>query len=149
MSKFMKLYENNLSRYTNGGFSGGDLVKFKEGALKDDFFKNHPAEILERVKELIGSGLNLRVTNIKPKYPVAGSGINSDGAGVDFSIEIAQELMPGKVIKHITVPASLLERIDVYPSLPPIPKVLEYDNKIQLKPRLVGSKREDNEEVIL
>jgi hypothetical protein len=144
MGKFIKLFENALSRYTTGGFTGGDLVKFKANALKDEFFKTQP-DALEKVKALIGSDLNLRVTNIKPKYPTAMGASNNDYNGVDYYIEIAQELMPGKVVNHITVPACILDRVDTYPNLAPIPNSQKYDNKIQLKPKLVNS--EENEEV--
>ena len=39
MSKFIKLYESAIQRFTRGGFLIGDLVKIRESALSDEFFK--------------------------------------------------------------------------------------------------------------
>lgn len=145
MKKFVKLYESALTRFTRGGYLAGDLIKFIDNALKDKWFDTQPDEVKAKVKELLASDLNIRVANIKPKYPAGSMGAgNTDYTGSDFFLDVAQEIAPGKWVNFVTVPASLVTRVDTYPNLTPIPGSLKYDNKVQIKPTEV--KAEENEE---
>lgn len=145
MSKFIKLFESALGRFTRGGLLTGDLVKFKDKALSDEFFKTQPENYVAKVKDMMASDLNIKVANIKPRYASAMSAGNTDYTGTEFNVDVVQELMPGKWVNPITVPAHLLIPVETYPSLSPIPNSVKYDNKIQIQPK--EYKAEENETV--
>jgi hypothetical protein len=137
--RFKKLYEATLSRYTRGGFLTSDRVKFADNALKNDFFKNQPDSVKQAVQELINSGLNLRVRNVKSAMPAVMGAGNPDDFGYSFTIEIVPEIAPGRydVNKAVTVPANLLVHQNDGINLTPVPDRLKYDNKVQIKPEEV------------
>jgi hypothetical protein len=137
--RFKKLYEATLSRYTRGGFLTSDRVKFVDNALKTDFFKNQPESIKSAVQDLIDSGLNLRVRNVKSAMPAVMGAGNPDDYGYSFSIEVVPEIAPGRfdVNKAVTVPANLCVHQSDGINLPPIPDSLKYDNKVAIKPKEV------------
>ena len=144
--RFLNLYESWMGRYNHSGFLVGDIVKFKDDALKHEFLKTQASDITNVIKELIDCGCTLRVKNVINNYPsVMGAG-NSDDAGPDFSIEVCRELAPGLfdgsgVLAH----PDMLEIIDVYPNLTPVPDKLKRKEKINIKP--VEVKDEEGEEV--
>jgi len=137
--RFNKLYEATLPRYTRGGFLTSDRVRFIDNALKTEFFKNQPESVKTAVNDLINSGLNLRVRNVKSAMPAVMGAGNPDDYGYSFSIEIVPEIAPGTydVNKAVTVPANLLVHQNDGINLPPIPDKLKYDNKVQIKPEEV------------
>ena len=137
--RFNKLFEATLSRYTRGGFLTSDRVKFIDNALKNDFFKNQPESVKTAVEELINSGLNLRVRNVKSAMPAVMGAGNPDDYGYSFSVEIVPEIAPGTydVNKAVTVPATLVAHLNDGINLPPVPDKLKYDNKVQIKPKPV------------
>lgn len=137
--RFNKLFEATLSRYTRGGFLTSDRVKFIDNALKNDFFKNQPESVKTAVEELINSGLNLRVRNVKSAMPAVMGAGNPDDYGYSFSVEIVPEIAPGTydVNKAVTVPAILVAHLNDGVNLPPVPDKLKYDNKVQIKPKPV------------
>ena len=54
MSKnFVKLDESWMQRYTLGGFLAGDEVIFKEGALRDPWFKDKGFNTVDKIKSMI------------------------------------------------------------------------------------------------
>ena len=69
MAQFLKLYESAIQRFTRGGFLIGDLVKFKENYSSDNFFKKQAVNYIEKINEFVKSGLNIRVSAVKPVYP--------------------------------------------------------------------------------
>ena len=143
--KFTKIWESAINRYTLGGFLNGDLVKIKpnyksHAAIKD----NH--SIITGLKGLIDSGCNLRITNVKNKYPAVMAGDNTDFKGCNVEIDIAPEQSPGRYGPSHTVPSEILEIINTEPNLSPIPNKFKYDNKIKIKPEAAPVKSE-NEEV--
>jgi len=137
--KFLKIYESALTRYTRGGFLTSDLVKFTDNALRNDFFKNQPDSVKNAVKELIDCGLNLRVKNVKSYFPAVMGAGNPDYNGTSFNVEVVPEIAPGKFDyqRSVTVPAVLLNHVDTYPNLSPVPDKLKYDNKVQIEPKEV------------
>jgi hypothetical protein len=137
--RFNKLFEATLSRYTRGGFLASDRVKFVDNALKNDFFKNQPESVKTAVEELINSGLNLRIRNVKSAMPAVMGAGNPDNYGYSFSVEIVPEIAPGTydVNKAVTVPAILVAHLNDGINLPPVPDKLKYDNKVQIKPKPV------------
>lgn len=134
--RFTKLFEATLSRYTRGGFLTSDRVLFTKDALRHDFFKNAPEETKKAVEELINSGVNLRVRNVKSHMPAVMGAGNPDDFGYSFNIEVVPEIAPGlyDVNKSVTVPSQLLVRHADYPNLPPVPDKFKYDNKVNIKP---------------
>jgi hypothetical protein len=151
--RFNKLFEATLSRYTRGGFLTSDRVKFVDNALKNDFFKNQPESVKAAVEELINSGLNLRVRNVKSAMPAVMGAGNPDNYGYSFSVEIVPEIAPGTydVNKAVTVPAILVAHLNDGINLPPVSDKLKYDNKVQIDPEPVEDviKTEDKNEILL
>ena len=141
--RFTKIWESAINRYTSGGFLPGDLVTLKPDFKKHELIKDNESLIGE-LKALVDSGSNLRITNVKNKYPTAMGGDNTDYKGMEFYVDIAAEMSPGKFGPSYTVPADVLEVIDTTPNLTPIPNKFKYDNKIQIKPK---EHKDENEEV--
>jgi len=135
--KFTKLYEATLSRFMRGGFLTSDRVKFVDNVLKNDFFKDQPESVKAMVEELINSGVNLRVRNVKSHMPAVMGAGNPDDFGFSFSIEIVPEIAPGRydINKTVVVPANLLVHQGDDVNLPPIPDKFKYDNKVNIDPK--------------
>lgn len=126
--RFVELYESALQRYTDGGFLAGDLVVFKDGALRDPWFKSLGSNTQEKIKSMIDSGLNLRVSAVKNVIPnVMGAG-NTDYNNTQVNVDITSEIAPGRYMDFVTVPGSLLQPKHTYPNLPPVPEVLKKDD---------------------
>ncbi len=134
MSKFVKLYESAIQRYTRGGFLTGDLVRFKQGFQNDEFFKKQASNYLQKIDEFVKSGLNIRVSAIKAVYPSAYKPGNIQNEAESFLVDIVLEQAPGLYYQFITVPAHILEHIDTGINLAPVPDGLKYDNKCQAEP---------------
>lgn len=145
--KFVKLYESIFSRYNRGGFLTSDRVLFTKDALRNDFFKNQPDSVKTAVKELIDSGLNLRVKNVKSFFPSTMGANNTDYNGYMFSVEVCPELAPGRFDynKVVTVPSNLLVHQNDGINLPPVPDKYKYDDKVNIKPKEVDDYKGKNE----
>jgi len=82
------------------------------------------------------SDLNIRVINIINQYPaVMGSGNTDNINPFGRTIEIAQEIAPGRIYNRITVPDEILVRVDFYPNLPPVPKSFKREDTSHIKPK--------------
>jgi hypothetical protein len=134
MKKFLKLYESAMDRLNRGGYLVGDIVKFKDTAHKHDFFVNASDEIRQKIKEFIDSGDTLRVKNITNVYPaVLGAG-NTDDAG-SVNIEVCRETAPGRFEQAgILVHPDMLEVVDAYPNLTPVPDKHKRKERINIEP---------------
>ena len=150
--QFLKLYENAMSNfkhdsnYDRSGFLVGDVVKFVDGALKDDFFKKVQKEYKGKVESIINSGANLRVINIKSYFPAVMGAGNPDYNGYSFTIEVAPEDEGlGRVVQSdsVTVPQHLLTRVDYTPNLPTVPDKFKYQDKTHIKPKEVKDEAEE------
>ncbi|NBO99671.1 MAG: hypothetical protein EBU90_06030 [Proteobacteria bacterium] len=142
MNKFVKLYESAISRFTRGGFLTGDLVKFTDNALRDEFFGQQAPNYLAKVKSFIDSGLNMRVSAVKPVRPSTQPGnIQNEASG--FLIDITLELAPGLYKDFITLPAHVLQHIDTGTNLAPVPDSLKKTDNVNIKPKEVDIKSED------
>jgi len=144
MSKFIKLYESAIQRFTRGGFLIGDLVKIKESALSDEFFKKQGTNYIEKIKEFVNSGLNIRVSAVKPVYPNSYSPGNIQNEAESFLIDIVLERAPGLYYDFVTVPAGVLEHIDTGVNLAPVPDSLKRDNNEIIDPEPVSSATNSN-----
>lgn len=129
MNKFETLLESSIQRFTRGGLLVNDLVKFRSDYMKDEFFKNQASNYLEEVKKFVESGLNIRVSAIKPVYPNSFAPGNIQGEAESFLCDIVLEKAPGLYYSFITVPIRILEHIDTGVNLPPVPDQLKYKDK--------------------
>ena len=146
--KFLTLVENHIVRNSNGGLLVGDVVKFVDDYKSKDSFKELPDTIKDAIAELVKTDRNIRVINIKTKYPSLAPGDELNRAG-SFSVEITTELAPGFVDKQnkLTVCASLLKPENNYPNLPKIPNSFRRKEKINMKPVPVGTHEEAEENI--
>lgn len=134
MGKFTKLYESAIQRFTRGGFLIGDLVKIKENYASDDFFKKQASNYIEKIREFATSGLNIRVSAVKPVYPNAYAPGNIQSEAESFLCDIVLEKAPGLYYAFITIPAHLLEHIDTGINLAPVPDSLRRPNNEIIDP---------------
>lgn len=142
MNKFVKLYESAISRYTRGGFLTGDLVKFTETALKDEFFGQQAPNYVAKIKSFIDSGLNIRVSAVKPVRPSTQPG-NIQNEASSFLVDITLELAPGLYKDFVTVPAHVIQHLDTGVNLAPIPDSLKRKDDTNIKAKEVDIKSED------
>lgn len=147
MGKFVQLYESAIQRFTRGGLLVGDLVKFKDGFANDDFFKKQSANYIEKVKEFIKSGLNIRVSSIKAVRPSYQPG-NVYNEGSEFLADIVLERVPGLYYDFVTVPMSVLEHFDTGVNLAPIPDSLRYDDKSSTDTEEMGASKRGAESLL-
>jgi len=143
--KFLKLYEGTINRYNNGGLLVGDIVKLKPGAINHPSFEGKEEERF-LLKTLIDSDLNIRVVNIINKYPAVMGANNTDNINpFGRTVEIAQEIMPGRLYNKISVPDEILVRVDYYPNLPPIPQSMKREDKTHIKPKEIKATHANTE----
>jgi len=141
MNKFVKLYESAIQRFTRGGFLTGDLVKFVDGAFKDEFFNGQGKNYVERAKYFNDSGLNMRVSAIKAVRPTIHSG-DVQNEAEKFLIDVTLEIAPGLYKDFLTIPAHLLAHCDTYPNLAPVPDSLKRKGDVNIDPKTVDVKDE-------
>lgn len=147
MGKFTNLYESTIQRFTRGGLLVGDLVKFKSDIFGDDFFKNQSVNYIEKIKNFINSGLNIRISSIKPVRPSYQAG-NIYNESSEFLVDIVLEKAPGLYYEFITVPMKVLEHIDTGVNLAPIPDSLRYDDKSSTDIKEIGSAKKGAETLL-
>jgi len=145
MNKFAKLYESAIQRFTRGGFLTGDLVKFVDNPFGDEFFKDQAPNFVAKAKSFLDSGLNMRVSAVKPVRPSTQPGNIQDEAD-KFLIDITLELAPGCYKDFITLPAHLIQPFETYPNLAPVPDSLKRKGDLNIDPKQVEIK--DQEELV-
>jgi len=136
-----------MQRYTLGGFLAGDLVIFKENALRDAWFKDKGINTVEKIKEMMNSGLNLRVSAVKTILPAVGGAGNNDYNNGEVVLDITSEIAPGRYKDFITIPAHLVHPKSSYPNLPDVPEVFKKDDpsrRTNIKPKKL---KDENQEV--
>ena len=143
MKKFLTLLEGVFQRYQGGSFLSGDVVKFREGALTDEWCKAQPSNVMEKLKRFVESDLNLRVSSVQALRPAVQGSVQQDNQQCDFYCDIVQETAPNRWHEFITVPAYLLEINNPDgPNLPPVPDSQRYDDKTHIKPEVVETSAE-------
>lgn len=143
---FVKLYESWMQRYTLGGFLAGDVVVFKENALKDPWFKDKGVNTIDKVKNMIDSGLNLRVSAVKPYRPAVGGAGNTDYNNGETVLDVTSEIAPGRYHDFVTIPSHLVVPKSSYPNLPEVPEVFKKDDpskRVNIKPKAVKDEAEE------
>lgn len=145
--KFLKILESTLNRNTRGGFLVGDIVKFKKNFKDLTSFKALNDEVQRKLITYASSDLPVRVSNIKNHYPSAQPGNDDNMIGI-VTLDLSQEVSPGKFHEYVTCPPDCVEVIDVYPNLTPVAGSIKYDNKEQIKPIEVDKYEEDEQEIV-
>jgi hypothetical protein len=113
---FNSIIEENMRRYQNNTLIVGDRVKFIDKFLTHEWTKSQPALKVERLKALIDSGNNIRVTSVKTDRPnTAESGHFEIVDGVYY--DVVEEIAPGSFHSLFTVPAYVVEHLDDYPNV--------------------------------
>lgn len=152
--RFLKVYESAISAYnqlgsnfSRSGFLVGDVVKFVDGALDDSFFKTVDPEYKKKVEYIIKNGANIRVVNVKSTFPAVQGAGNPDYNGYSFAIEVALEDQGlGRVVASdsVTVPQSLLIKIEDIPNLPAVPDKFKRKDTSHIKPKPVKNEAEES-----
>jgi len=73
---------------------------------------------------------------------------NDDNMIGVVSLDLSQEVSPGKFHEYVTCPPECVEVIDVYPNLTPVAGSIKYDNKVNIKPIPVDEYQEDEQELV-
>ena len=152
--RFLSLYESTINRFTNGGFLVGDVVKLKPNAFNHKAFEGLE-EVKARIKSVMDSDLNIRVTNVKNAYPAVMGAGNTDNMNPEGRmVDIAQEIAPGRYYNTITVPQETLIRVtdgDATNSLPAVPDSFKRADTTQITPKEVKNDTHnlDNKNVVI
>tara|TARA_R110000796_G_C14461524_1_gene424555 strand:- start:85 stop:690 length:606 start_codon:yes stop_codon:yes gene_type:complete len=141
--KFLKLIENTIERYSNGGILTGDMVKLVSNYKSKDGYKSLSDDMKGYIDNYFDTDKNYYVVNIKTSVGTQGPG-NNDNRGDSFNVEVAKELANGRYDNQgkVTLDGNLLQRIDTGINRHPTPDSDKYDNKVQIDP----VKPEENEE---
>ena len=133
MSKFEKLYEAELERFQQGGYSVGDRIRFKKDALRHEYVSKRAQSFQDLIKSCMEPSfdLTLRIGAIKSIYPTTtqnySNGTQSpDGTFFDIYIEYA----PGLYKNPMTVPIDIVELMDDGNDRGPIPDSIRRKNNI-------------------
>ena len=132
--KFDTIIESFTRRYNSNSFIMGDRVKFVDSLDSNEWFRKQPTVKAERIKELVESGLNIRVSAVKSMRPAVADSGNFEAVD-DFYYDIVREEAPGLYTQTFTVPEGVLELIDDYPNLAgKTPDKLMKKDPSQIKP---------------
>ena len=143
---FVDLFESAISRYTRGGFLAGDVVKFNDDAFSDPWYKDLGKNTKEVIQNMVKSGLNLRVSNVKNTLPAVMGAGNIDNMTIDTNLDITSEIAPGRYLDFITIPARLVSPVVSYPNLPEVPEVFKKGDpgkRTHIKPKVVKDEQEE------
>mgnify|MGYP003119837357 FL=1 len=147
--KFLKIIENTISRYSNGGFMTGDIVQLVGNYKSKDSYKSLPDDVKAYIDDYFKTDMNYRVVNIKTAQATGGGAGPADNAnrGAEFNVEVALDYGGGRYDNQgkVTVNANLLKRASDDNGAvgnPPVPNGIRYDNKEQIKPRELNDEDE-------
>lgn len=133
---FATLVENTISKYQTGGVNVGEFCTIRKDALKNPEISNKPSGFINKVKEMMATGLNLKIASINSSKPDRQNDMGT--APTDkFYVDVVIETAPGLFMNPITLP---LECIDVVEPegnnwSPKVPDELKGKNRTQIKPK--------------
>ena len=141
--KFLKLIENTITRYSNGGILTGDQVELSSKYKSIPDYKNLSDDVKQKIKDLFDSGGIIKVVNIVTKMPSAAPG-NADNRGTEFVATIARMTDGARYDNQgkVSLPLNCLKKVDNGINRSGVPEDAEYDNNVQIGP----VKAEENEE---
>jgi hypothetical protein len=120
--KFVKLYENIISRFTNGGILVGDYVKFVKDYDKNEHYQSLGNNVKDLISNINSSGMHIRVVGIKDIYPLSRPGNPDTRNGNNVCIDIALDNGGGRMTDFVTVPRCCIELIETdginHPKMP-------------------------------
>lgn len=148
MKKFKTLLEGVFQRYQGGNFLPGDVVQIKDGALTHEWTKSKPAQVAERMKEMMDGDLNLRISSVKALRPAVAGDTQQDHQACDFFCDVVRERAPGLFLDFLTLPAYLLELDNPEDAnLPPVPDSIKKKDPSHIKPEVVEDETDGAEHV--
>ena len=143
--KFDTIVESFMRRINQNTFIVNDRVTFIDNYLQHEWTKKQPELKIERLKELVESGDNLRISAIKTDKPsTAQTGHFEIVDSVWY--DVVREAAPGLFLQVVTVPQDMLTLHDDYPNEAPIPDKWRKDDHTNIKPEL--HEQEDGEDFI-
>ena len=132
--KFDKLFESNFQRFQGGGILTGDVVNFIDNILDDDWVKEQQPNMVEKLKSMIDSGNNIRVSAVKALRPAVQGSVQQDQQPDDHYVDVVSEIAPGAWVDFITIPARLVTVVDLGNDLAPIPDNQRREDESHIKP---------------
>ena len=132
--KFDKLFESNFQRFQGGGILTGDVVNFIDNILDDEWVKEQQPNMVEKLKSMIDSGNNIRVSAVKALRPAVAGGVQQDQQPDDHYVDVVSEIAPGSWVDFITVPSRLVTVVDLNGNLAPIPDNQRREDTSHIKP---------------
>jgi hypothetical protein len=139
----MSLFESAMGRYQRGGFLVGDIFKFSDNFKSHDEYKSLGQNVKDFIDEMIESGLNIKVVNIKDdapqRYP---AGDNS--SSLHTVLDIALDNTGGRFTHRCSIPCCLGQPGESpYPNLDTIPDEFHRKDKVNIKPEEVSEDEEN------
>ena len=117
MSKmFNKIIEENMRRYQQNSLIVGDRVKFIDNFLNHEWTKTQPVLKVERLKALMETGNNIRISAVKTSRPQTAESGHFEIVDEIF-YDVVEEIAPGRYGHLFTIPQALVEHLDDYPNL--------------------------------
>ena len=144
--KFLKLIENTITRYSNGGILTGDQVELSSKYKSIPDYKNLSDDVKQKIKDLFDSGGIIKVVNIVTKMPSAAPG-NADNRGTEFVATIARMTDGARYDNQgkVSLPLNCLKKVDNGINRSGVPEDAEYDNKVQIGPVKAGENEEQQQ----
>lgn len=131
---FNLLYEANFQKFQGGGILSGDVVKFIDNVEGHEWMKKQQPNFIEKLKQMMDSDQNIRVSSVKAVRPADGGAVQQDQQVDCFYCDIVSEIAPGLWTDFLTVPAEILVVQDLGMNLPPIPDSQKRDDDSHIKP---------------
>ena len=105
--KFDTIVESVMQRFQGTNFLTGDRVKFVENHTTHDWYKSLPVVALERLKAMIDTGDNIRVTAVTANRPAGTLPVHAPNV-TGTTVDIAREMAPGLFHSPFSVPCDIL-----------------------------------------
>lgn len=114
--KFDTILESAMRRFNGNTLVVGDRVKFVNNWTGTEWARGQAAVKMERLKEMIDSGDNIRISAVKSLRPAVADSGHFEVVD-DVYYDIVREAAPGFYSQTFTVPSQLVEWLDDYPNL--------------------------------
>lgn len=105
--------EVTLTRYQQGGYLCGDIVKIKKNALKHKKLEGYSEQFLAELGGMIKAGTQLKVSAVKSERPATTEMYGLANAVTGYWVDLVEEYAPGLWKNPMTLPMDILERVDV------------------------------------
>lgn len=115
-SKFSQIHEQITIRLQQGNLIPGDFVRFKKGWESDEWCKKQATGFLAKIKSVVGGEFPLRLSAMKTIKAMQNQW--GTDATTDYIADIVEERSPGCYSLALTVPANLIEPVELTGSNP-------------------------------